>query len=65
LLNEILNIIMECAEGAFLEVGTFVGAVLLIFGYINYKKSGEFVRKIESSKKWQPIIGALLGLSPD
>lgn len=55
---------MECAEGAFLEVGTFVGAVLLLFGYINYKKSGEFVRKIESSKKWQPIIGALLGLSP-
>lgn len=63
-MEEILNIILECAEGAFLEVGSFVGAVLLFFGYINYKKSGEFVRKIESSKKWQPIIGALLGLSP-
>lgn len=64
MLNEILSIIMECAEGAFLEVGTFVGVVLLLFGYINYKRSGDFVRKIENSKKWQPIIGALLGLSP-
>lgn len=63
-MNEILNIILESAEGAFLEVGSFVGIVLLLFGYINYKKSGGFVRKIEDSKKWQPIIGALLGLSP-
>ncbi|AZO95974.1 hypothetical protein D7D81_16015 [Halocella sp. SP3-1] len=64
ILNEILDIILGCAEGAFLEVGSFVGAVLLLFGYINYKKSGNFVRAIEKSTKWQPIIGALLGLSP-
>lgn len=63
-MNEITSIILECAEGAFLEVGSFVGAVLLLFGYINYKNSGDFVRKIESSKRWQPVIGALLGLSP-
>lgn len=62
--NEIIDIILECAEGAFLEVGSFVGVVLLLFGYINYKTSGNFVNKIEKSKKWQPVIGALLGLSP-
>lgn len=64
MLNEIINIVLDCAEGAFLEVGSFVGAVLLFFGYINYRKSGDFVKTIENSKKWQPFIGALLGLSP-
>lgn len=63
-MNKLLSIILESAEGAFLEVGSFVGVVLLFFGYINYKTSGDFVSKIESSRKWQPIIGALLGLSP-
>lgn len=64
MINEILQIILECAEGTFLEVGVFVGAVLLIFGYINYRQSGKFVEKIQDSKRWQPIIGALMGLSP-
>ncbi len=64
MIKEILEIILESAEGTFLEVGVFVGAVLLIFGYINYKESGKFVEKIQDSKRWQPIIGALMGLSP-
>lgn len=61
---EIFQLILNSAEGAFLEVGAFVGVVLLIFGYINYKKSGSFIASIEKSKKFQPIIGALLGLTP-
>lgn len=36
----------------------------MIFGYINYKKNGKLIEGIEKSKKIQPIIGALLGLSP-
>lgn len=62
--KDIFEIILFCAEGAFLQVGVFVGAVLLIFGYINYKKNGKLIESIEKSKKIQPIIGALLGLSP-
>ncbi|MCY6484905.1 arsenic efflux protein [Clostridium aestuarii] len=62
--KDILEIILNCAEGAFLQVGVFVGAVLLIFGYINYKKNGKLIEGIEKSKNIQPIIGALLGLSP-
>lgn len=60
----IFDLIINSAEGAFLEVGVFVGAVLLIFGIINYKKSGSFIAAIQESKKWQPVIGALLGLTP-
>lgn len=63
-LKNIFQIILTSAEGAFLQVGVFVGAVLLIFGYINYKKNGKLIESIEKSKNIQPIIGALLGLSP-
>ena len=62
--EEIIQILLDCAEGAFLEVGVFVGAVLLIFGYVNYKTQGGFVRKLENAKRLQPVFGALLGLTP-
>ncbi|MDD4116047.1 MAG: putative manganese transporter [Massilibacteroides sp.] len=64
MLRDIIEIILSCAENAFLQVGVFVGAVLLIFGYINYKREGGFVRSLENSKRWQPVIGSMLGLSP-
>lgn len=64
MLNEILDIILFCAENAFLQVGVFVGAVLLLFGFINYKRQGKFVQSLENSKKWQPVFGSLLGLTP-
>ncbi|PCH70735.1 MAG: hypothetical protein COC06_03530 [Bacteroidales bacterium] len=64
MLNKIFDIILFCAENAFLQVGVFVGAVLLLFGFINYKRQGRFVQSLENSKKWQPVFGSLLGLSP-
>ena len=62
--REIIDIMLLSAENSFLQVGVFVGAVLLLFGYIDYKNSGAFVRKIEQSKKLQPVLGAILGLTP-
>ncbi|HSH36266.1 putative manganese transporter, partial [Schnuerera sp.] len=62
--KEILRLVIYSAENAFIQVTVFVGAVLLLFGYIDYKYSGKFVKKIEESKKTQPIIGSLLGLTP-
>jgi len=64
MIRDILEIILSCAENAFLQVGVFVGAVLLIFGYINYRRQGGLVKSLENSKKWQPVFGSLLGLSP-
>jgi len=63
-MSEIIKIILGSAENAFIQVSVFVGAVLLLFGYINYKQSGKFIESIENSKKFQPIIGAVLGLTP-
>ncbi|MFA5675397.1 MAG: putative manganese transporter [Christensenellales bacterium] len=61
---QLLEKLGNLAQSAFLEVGVFVGAVLLIFGFINYKTQGRFVQKLENAKKLQPFIGALLGLTP-
>lgn len=64
MLKEILRLVIYSAENAFIQVTVFVGAVLLIFGYVDYLLSGRLVKKIEQSKKAQPIIGAFLGLTP-
>ena len=62
--DSIIQKLIDSAEGAFLQVGVFVGAVLLIFGFINYKTQGRFVEKLENAKRLQPVIGAVLGLTP-
>lgn len=64
ILQDIYEIFIESCEGAFLQVGVFVGAVLLIFGLINYKREGKLISFLEKKKKLQPIFGSLLGLSP-
>ena len=64
MINDIFKIILKCAEDAFLQVGVFVGAVLIIFGYLDYRKSGKLIQGIENSKRFQPAIGAFLGLTP-
>jgi hypothetical protein len=63
-MRDIIDIILFSAEGAFLQVGVFVGIVLLLFGYINYKTKGRFIATLENAKGIQPIIGALLGITP-
>jgi hypothetical protein len=64
MIHGLVDIVLGSAEGAFLQVTVFVGAVLLLFGYINFKKQGGLVQNIAENKKWQPIIGAFLGLTP-
>ncbi|NLL41728.1 MAG: arsenic efflux protein [Firmicutes bacterium] len=64
MLKEILDLLILSAENSFIQVTAFVGAVLLLFGYVDYILSGRLVKKIGEAKKVQPIIGALLGLTP-
>ncbi|HBG02580.1 MAG TPA: hypothetical protein DDW87_13605, partial [Firmicutes bacterium] len=62
--GEILRLLFVSAQNAFIQVTVFVGAILLLFGYIDHLLSGRLVKKIGESKKLQPVIGALLGLTP-
>ena len=64
MIGDLWEIVLTCAEGSFIGVTVFVGAILLLFGYINYKQQGDFEKTIEKSKKFQPLFGALLGIVP-
>ncbi|MGL5067536.1 MAG: putative manganese transporter [Sarcina sp.] len=63
-MREMLNLLIKSASDAFLQVGVFVGVVLLIFTFLDYFNGGKITRYIEKSKRLQPIIGAFLGLTP-
>ena len=62
--KEVFELLIGSAERSFLQVGVFVGGMLMIFGLVNYRTRGGFVRTLERSRKWQPLFGALLGLTP-
>ena len=64
MIKDIFAIILDSMEQSFIQVTVFVGAVLLLFNYINYLQRGGLIRVIEQNKKWQPVIGGLLGVSP-
>ncbi len=59
-----LDQILTSASDAFLQVGVYVGALLLVFSYVNYKTTGRFVAAIARNRAWQPVIGALMGIVP-
>lgn len=61
---EFFNIIIESLAHTFLHVGALVAIVLLLFNLLNFILRGKLVSFIESRGKFQPILGALLGLTP-
>jgi len=63
-MSDIARILLEAAEGSFLQVGVFVGAMLLFFGYLNYRASGGLIDAIRRHERFQVPIGAALGSSP-
>ncbi len=62
--SELVSIVLASMEGSFLQVTVFVGAVLILFNFINYKTEGAFISAIKNAKRMQPVIGAFLGLTP-
>ena len=63
-LQDIVEIIVVSMRDAFLAVTVFVAAMVLLFSWLQYITSGKFVEVIRERKKIQPIIGALMGLTP-
>ena len=61
---DVLEIVVTSMRDAFLAVTVFVAAMVLLFSWLQYATSGRFVEYIRERKKLQPIIGALMGLTP-
>ena len=62
--DEVVEIVVVSMRDAFLAVTVFVAAMVFLFSWLQYATSGRFVEYIRSKKKLQPVIGALMGLTP-
>ena len=63
-LDEVVEIVVIRMRDAFLAVTVFVAAMVFLFSWLQYATSGRFVEYIRRKKKLQPVIGALMGLTP-
>ncbi|MEE2747768.1 MAG: putative manganese transporter [Candidatus Thermoplasmatota archaeon] len=62
--QDVLDIVVTSMRDAFLAVTVFVATMVLLFSWLQYATSGRFVEYIRERKKLQPVIGALMGLTP-
>ena len=63
-LDQVVEIVVISMRDAFLAVTVFVAAMVFLFSWLQYATSGRFVEYIRRKKKLQPVIGALMGLTP-
>ena len=61
---EVFEIIVVSMRDAFLAVTVFVAAMVLLFSWLQYITAGRFVDTIRENTRWQPVIGALMGITP-
>ncbi len=62
--TEVFEIIVVSMRDAFLAVTVFVAAMVLFFSWLQYISAGRFVDTIRANTAWQPVIGALMGITP-
>ncbi len=61
---DVIEVIVVSMRDAFLAVTVFVAAMVLLFSWLQYITAGKFVDTIRANKRWQPVIGALMGITP-
>ena len=63
-LSDVIDVVAVSMRDAFLAVTVFVAAMVLLFSWLQYVTAGKFVDTIRANKRWQPVIGALMGITP-
>ena len=63
-LDEALEVLVVSLRDAFLGVTVFVAVMVLLFSWLQYITAGKFVDWIRKNQSIQPLIGALMGLTP-
>jgi hypothetical protein len=61
---DFFEVLKTAAVDAYLSVGTWVALMLLLFGWLEVRTAGGIVRGMRKFRRWQPVFGALLGVSP-
>ena len=59
-----LEILVVSMRDSFLAVTVFVAAMILLFSWLQFITAGRFVAWIRRNKSLQPVIGAMMGLTP-
>ena len=59
-----LEILVVSMRDAFLAVTVFVAAMILLFSWLQFITAGRFVIWIRENRSLQPVIGAMMGLTP-
>ena len=59
-----LEILVVSMRDAFLAVTVFVAAMILLFSWLQFITAGRFVVWIRENRRLQPVIGAMMGLTP-
>jgi len=62
--GQALEILVVSMRDAFLAVTVFVAAMVLLFSWLQFVTAGRFVIWIRENTKFQPVIGAMMGLTP-
>ena len=62
--GQALEILVISMRDAFLAVTVFVAAMVLLFSWLQFVTAGRFVIWIRENTKFQPVIGAMMGLTP-
>jgi hypothetical protein len=62
--QEALNILIGSWREAFVQVSGFVAATVLLFSLVQYKFDGRLTELLKENERAQPLVGALLGLTP-
>ena len=63
-IGDVVEIVVISMRDSFLAVTVFVAVMVFLFSWLQYATSGRFVEHIRERKKLQPVIGALMGLTP-
>lgn len=63
-MSELVDIFVTSVRDGFVQVSAFVAVTVLLFSYVQYKTDGRLVRRLEQNRKFGPLVGALMGLTP-
>ncbi|MFC6835784.1 putative manganese transporter [Halomarina ordinaria] len=64
MLDELLEIFVFSVRDGFVQVSAFVAVTVLLFSYVQYRTDGRLVRELREHERAQPLVGALMGLTP-
>ncbi|WP_336038031.1 putative manganese transporter [Halobacterium yunchengense] len=64
MLPELADIFLVSVRDAYVQVSAFVAVTVVAFGLLQYYSQGALLARLEANERLQPLVGALLGLTP-